>query len=226
MLKFGKLYKKDYNYDIDCLRRFELEYRKPKHRDHVCHSFHVWSLGLWLWSHGLKQFFHSIHEREDRFDFVWYLTAFYHDIGYVERHRFHGGDSAQILLKNLNSRFNGNWTTDAIHAIVAICLHDRKESVDILKEPYTALLIICDELQEWGRNISGNIRRCEIAKLQFCINLVTPNPSIEIILFYPEKQTKSIDELKEYVKTKEAELNNKLVKRIKNLTIKAQCETY
>jgi hypothetical protein len=226
MLKFGKIYKKDYPIEIEHLRTFELEYKKPKHRDHICHSFRVWSLGLWFYHNGFRQFFHSIHEREDLFDFVWYLTAFYHDIGYVEKHTLHGGDSAQLLLKNLNSRFNGKWTTDAIHAIVAICLHDKKEPVDIKKDPYSALLIICDEIQEWGRNIPRNEKRCEIDKLQNCMNLSEPNPSIEIVLFYPEKQTKAVDKLKDYVTEKERDLDTKVTSRIKNLTINVKCVPY
>ena len=226
MLKFGKLYTKAYPVEIDRLRTFELEYDNPKHRDHICHSFRVWSLGLWFYRNGFKQFFHSIHERENLFDFVWYLSAFYHDIGYVKGHRYHGGDSAQLLLKKLNSRFNGNWTTDAIHAIVAICLHDKKEQVDILKDPYSSLLIICDELQEWGRNITGNEPRFEIDKIQFCLNLLPKNPSFKVVLFYPRQQTKSIKDLDEYVKLKEEKLNEKLVERIKNLTIIVNCKIY
>lgn len=148
------------------------------------------------------------------------------NIGYVKRHRYHRGDSAQLLLKNLNSRFNGNWTTDAIHAIIAICLHDKKEPVDICKDPYSALLIICDELQEWGRNIPGNKKRYEINKLQFFLNFSAIIPSVVAILFYPKKQTEDIDNLNKNLKIKAQKLNTKFSSRIKNLTIKSQCKSY
>jgi len=223
MLKFGKLYKKAYPVEIDHLRTFELEYTNPKHRDHICHSFRVWSLGLWFYRNGFKHFFHSLHKREDLFDFVWYLTAFYHDIGYVKGHRYHGGDSAQLLLKNLNHRFSGNWTTDAIHAIVAICLHDKKEQIDFQKDPYSVLLVLCDEIQEWGRNIPGHTKRCEIEKLQICLNLNAPVPSIEIVMLFPEIQTDDINKLKEYVRQNEKKYTETLTDRIKNLSIIVKC---
>jgi len=229
MLKFGKLYKKDFQPLIERLRTFELENINEGYRDHVCHSFRVWCLGYWLYQKGFKCFFDAVGQSSDDFDFVWYLTAFYHDIGYIKEHRVHGGDSAQLLLKKLNSTFSGNWTINAIHAIVAICYHDRHEEVDISKDPYSALLIVCDELQEWGRNIPRNIpeniEKFEPDKFEFCLDLSNLQPSIEVVLFY-RLQTKPVKELSDYVKRKEGKLNRKFSSRIKNLTIKVHCKTY
>jgi len=226
MLKFGKVYRKDFPIEIEQLRTFELQYIKSTHRDHICHSFWVWSLGLWFYRNGFKRFIDDIHHREDLFDFIWYLTAFYHDIGYVEKHKFHGGAGAQFLLRNLNTRFSGAWTTDAIHAIVAICLHDKKDPVDAKRDPYLALLILCDEIQEWGRNIPGHEKRFEIDKIKIGMKFHEQNPLIEIILFYPRKQTEDVKKMNDFVKEKEQKYRETLTDRIKNFSIVVKCVSF
>jgi len=230
LLKFGKLYKKDFQMLIDGLRRFEETNSNDTYRDHVCHSFRVWCLGYWLYRKGFKKYFKGIGHNQSTFDFVWYLTAFYHDIGYTEGHDYHGVYSGQILFNKLNETFTGCWTPNAIRAIGAISLHNcyqaQKEKIGITNDPYSALLIICDEIQEWGRNIPGHKKQYEIDKLQFCMNLSASNPSLEIKLFYPKKQPKPIEGLQEFVKEKDQKYRKSLSKRIDNLLIIARCVPY
>ena len=227
MLKFGKSYKKDFPELIEDLWKSELNHTDRKRRDHVCHSFRVWSLGLWLYQNGLKEYFDKIPHNSDRFYFVWYLTAFYHDVGYVKNNALHGGDSAQLLLKHLNKVFSGKWTPDAIHAIVAICLHDQSGyPIDIQKDPYSALLIISDELQEWGRNIKGRDPKAEIDQLVFCLNFTPTTPTIGIRLCYPRNLNVGIGNLDDEIHQKEGKLNDKFHDRIKNLEIHVECKAY
>jgi hypothetical protein len=146
----------------------------------------------------------------------------------VKEHDLHGGDSAQLLLKYLNEVFSGKWTPDAIHSIVAICLHDKRDyPVDITRDPYSTLLIICDELQEWGRYIKGRERTAEIDKLTFCLNHQTAETfSIVVTLSYPRGRNTEINNFDDEIKKKEKDINEKFYYRIKKLEIHVKCEAY
>ncbi|MFW9952541.1 MAG: hypothetical protein ACFFKA_20670, partial [Candidatus Thorarchaeota archaeon] len=67
----------------------------------------------------------------------------------------HGIISARILLCSLINRFNNNsWNFKAKESIKAIMLHTEDGDISLIKDPLSALLLICDELQEWDRPYS------------------------------------------------------------------------
>ncbi len=228
MKKFGKLYKKDFPDLLEDLWEFESNANaNRKRRDHVCHSFHVWCLGLWLYRNGFSRYINAVTNSENKFYFVWYLTAFYHDVGYINRHDLHGGDSAQILLSRLNKIFSGKWTPDAIHAFVAICLHDKNNyQVDLVKDPYSALLIICDEIQEWGRYIPKHERIYEINKLKFQNNFNDQSPKLDIKLYYQMTSLADTTDFNKYVDKKQKSFDEKFQKnkRLTQINVHVECQ--
>jgi hypothetical protein len=68
----------------------------------------------------------------------------------------HGIISARILLFSLYDRLQNRWNENANEAIKAIILHTDKIDIQIDANPVAALLLICDELQEWGRSYQNN----------------------------------------------------------------------
>jgi hypothetical protein len=65
--------------------------------------------------------------------------------------RRHGLTGALLLLSSLNRRFGTSWSKDAYPAIKAIAEHDGSRRIYFRNGPFSAILVICDELQEWGR---------------------------------------------------------------------------
>jgi hypothetical protein len=63
----------------------------------------------------------------------------------------HGLTSARLLLFQLMQRFPNGWMESANIALKAIADHDGDRPIFFHEDPISALLIICDELQEWGR---------------------------------------------------------------------------
>lgn len=74
------------------------------------------------------------------------------EINYNVMAQKHGYMGARLLLKSLIDRFEGTeYSEHADTSLVAIGKHDRKKPISYKDEPISALLVICDELQEWGR---------------------------------------------------------------------------
>jgi len=71
----------------------------------------------------------------------------------------HGLIGARLLLYSLRSRFGiaGRESERAFPAIIAIGEHDGFRPISFVDEPFSVLLVICDELQEWGRPYISSI---------------------------------------------------------------------
>ena len=164
----------------------------------------------------------------DKFHFLWYLAAVYHDIGYpLERiqkivksmnenfentgieieispissnnnlrsqeintileeilpgpfidnnsllKKNHGELSGRILIYTLYKHLGNKWNTEVKKSIKAIIIHDNEKIMIPLKDdPLSALLVICDELQEWGRPFSSlsKYHGYELSHIAFEVN--------------------------------------------------------
>lgn len=211
LMHVGKKFEKDFKMPINDLCDFEkFLFSNENYRDHVLHTFRVWGLGLYFYRKLFKPKFDNKGIDSDRFHFLWYLTAVYHDVGYpLERietivksmeenfknvgllveittkftnnylcspkiendlneifpgHTFeknilkkrHGEISARILLFALYEHLDDEWNKSAKKSIKSIIIHDdEKLEITLDEDPLSALLVICDELQEWGRPFSS-----------------------------------------------------------------------
>ena len=219
-------YQKMYSDLIIDLEKFEKTTAIKGHRDHLGHSSRVWGMGLILYKRWGSPFFNNQGLDDNLFDFVWCLTTLYHDVGYVkaskEVGKKHGECGAELFERKLIENFpNKDWNKEVKYAINAIKLHDKCDRVEIEKDPTSALLIICDELQEWGRKIHKEDKRPEINKLQFCISKKTEK-EMKIKLIYP-KSRKKVKKLISDIGKMEGKLNEKFSCRIKNFKIRVEC---
>ncbi|HNX17480.1 MAG TPA: HD domain-containing protein [Methanoregula sp.] len=227
MLKYADYHGKRFDKVIDDLERFETQNTKSEYRDHLCHSFRVWILGRILYQDFFKHEFENIplelpHDL-DMFNFVWCLCAIYHDIGYVYQEKLgktHGEISANLLEKEMDMKFDkGKWTKQAVFAFNAIRIHTLSKPVDMICDPYSALLILCDELQEWGRKIHKDDKRFEINKLRFYSSDIGLKREITIELFYPWRKTDPIEDLYFNAGRIEGKLTERFSWRINNIKI-------
>jgi hypothetical protein len=67
-------------------------------------------------------------------------------------------DHGLLAATNMTSRFKNTplnkMVETSARAVAVHSLHDKKISISFKKDPLTFLLVLCDELQEWGREIA------------------------------------------------------------------------
>jgi hypothetical protein len=129
----------------------------------------------------------------------------------------HGELSARILIFSLQKHLAQRWSEEAKKSIKSIVLHDNENiEISINDDPLSALLVICDEMQEWGRPFSSLSKyhrnklshiALETGKDNFGQNL----DPIQISYKYPRNAI--IDETREMEKVKN-------FRRIKGIKIK------
>ncbi len=238
LLKYSKLYGKNFEGPLNQLKLFEERNTEANHRDHICHLFRVWGIGQILYKNGFSEFIPKFkvdeteEEHEANFDFIWCLATLYHDVGYATYSKAkgekHGDIGAKILLDCLNefTRITGQaWTSHATLAVNAIRHHDDEDQIDMKKDPWSTLLIIGDELQEFGRNIQvpGKIVRAEIHEMEIFLDLTTIPPEMHVNMQYPRNQPTSRNDIDAETSEKMKKLNELFEKRIHNLTIQVDC---
>jgi hypothetical protein len=111
----------------------------------------------------------------------------YHDL-----QESHGLLGALLLLSRLKLRFHDDWNKEyGYPALRAISHHDGSELISFEKEPLSALLLICDEFQEWGRPyISQLLEEKYVTTDHIELDLHTNgnDPFIEAIINYKDSQ--------------------------------------
>lgn len=63
----------------------------------------------------------------------------------------HGLISARLVLYTLQRRFSWWYKDEVCPALIAMADHDSCRDINFQEAPFSALLVICDELQEWSR---------------------------------------------------------------------------
>ncbi|MEN6611458.1 MAG: hypothetical protein ABFC24_11495 [Methanoregulaceae archaeon] len=103
----------------------------------------------------------------------------------------HGLISARLLLFLLNQKHGSSWSEEANDAIKAIILHTGQtgnETIDVRTDPLSALLLICDELQEWGRprSVYSPYYEKDMKSLKIDIDNGNNSENAKIIYNYPK----------------------------------------
>jgi len=115
----------------------------------------------------------------------------------------HGLLSARILLFLLYDRHESHWDHEAKKSIKSIISHNSENEISLKDDPLSALLVICDELQEWDRQYSWYSKYTghEVEYISIEIKKNGTRPKIEYNYPYKsfineDKETEKITNLK------------------------------